>query len=886
MNIFDWAMARPKWQQDALYRISKKGALEKDDVDELRQQIEYENDLHTEKTKVNILLKEHLVNEVADHPTTVLKSIGPVKNVDRLAENQNPLEFIKNGITIIFGANGSGKSGYCRIVKKMCRSTHPIILRNNIYKKPPIEIPSVKFSYAVNEKSQEIDYKENDLLPAELKRISVFDSKSASIYVDSDRNIDFLPRPLDILQKLSEVSLSLSSLFDEREKSLLKEIQVPLPSGYNDGTKVSNFIKKILPTTKEVFDEKELKNLGIWNAELEKNLLRLESDLRSSPEKQIELRERVIEALNLFRNELSEKSIEISDLALNKLIEKKDEAAKKRELAKSTATDLFEKDPIKNIGVESWFQMFEYAKKFATEAYLNIDPPAIVNGDKCVLCQQSLDEEARSRIERFDKYVSNCAAQDAELAKKVFVEEAQRLRSLKTRGRIEVENMLSNLLEIDKDRSTLVEEIATSFEKIGTRIEAIKSIIKSGNYEEVSSLPALSEVLENKISHEIVTLKREIESSEKLKDEKKKTATLLEYQNLLDQKKLSTELDTFADRLKKINDLKKNKACKQSCSTASITTEVTKLRKSLLTSSLKENLEKEIKAFDLKHLPINLKPKSDRGKSLVQIELASHHKVGKNSDILSEGELRALSLACFFAELKEIGGCHGIVIDDPVSSLDHSRIDDVAKRIVSESKKHSRQIIIFTHNLAFHHAITHEAQDKGVEVREEWIAKSITDEFGLIDESQKPWIIKRVKQRVSDIKAEMKSLKLEYDHNNQTHRSKITSVYTKMRETWEKTVEEILFADVIRRCSLEISTQKIRSACIEDEDKQRIFQGMSRCSRYSGHDNIVADLPKLEDIENDLNDLDSYSQEITKRKNDLDINSPFKKSARSALEQG
>ncbi|MGB6081304.1 MAG: hypothetical protein WBF99_17815 [Xanthobacteraceae bacterium] len=56
------------------------------------------------------------------------------------------------------------------------------------------------------------------------------------------------------------------------------------------------------------------------------------------------------------------------------------------------------------------------------------------------------------------------------------------------------------------------------------------------------------------------------------------------------------------------------------------------------------------------------------GKSKVHIGLEPQQRVGKNSDILSEGEKRAL--AGFFAELKEVGTRHGIVVDDPVSSLD------------------------------------------------------------------------------------------------------------------------------------------------------------------------------------------------------------------------
>ncbi len=130
------------------------------------------------------------------------------------------------------------------------------------------------------------------------------------------------------------------------------------------------------------------------------------------------------------------------------------------------------------------------------------------------------------------------------------------------------------------------------------------------------------------------------------------------------------------------------------------------------------------------------------GKSKVQIGLEAQQKVGKNSDILSEGEKRALALAGFLAELKEVGVRHGIVVDDPVSSLDHARMEAVAKRLVKEASA-GRQVIIFTHNLFFHYAVLEAAKDMKVPLRQEWIAKHGDGRFGIIDDGQQPWISMR-----------------------------------------------------------------------------------------------------------------------------------------------
>ena len=98
----------------------------------------------------------------------------------------------------------------------------------------------------------------------------------------------------------------------------------------------------------------------------------------------------------------------------------------------------------------------------------------------------------------------------------------------------------------------------------------------------------------------------------------------------------------------------------------------------------------EIANFDLGHIPLKLSDRGERALSKVEIKLDGVRSVSKKSEVLSEGEQRALALAGFLAELKELGAHHGILVDDPVSSLDHFRMDAVAKRLVEEARRNGR----------------------------------------------------------------------------------------------------------------------------------------------------------------------------------------------------
>ena len=76
--------------------------------------------------------------------------------------------------------------------------------------------------------------------------------------------------------------------------------------------------------------------------------------------------------------------------------------------------------------------------------------------------------------------------------------------------------------------------------------------------------------------------------------------------------------------------------------------------------------------------------------------------------ILSEGEQRAIAIASFLAEVSLEPSKSGIVFDDPVNSLDHVRRERIANRLALEAK--SRQVIVFTHDLAFAWELSQQAQ--------------------------------------------------------------------------------------------------------------------------------------------------------------------------------
>lgn len=149
-ELFDWTNSqnRPTWQKDALRRLAIAGDLTDDDLRSLLEIIRHEVGLAEGQFPVAVpLASEHLVDASLDAPRTILSSIGPVRGIDRLASDQPPIKFAKRGITLVYGANGSGKSGYCRIAKQLCRSVSPQELKADVYSASPTNPPEVDLVY-------------------------------------------------------------------------------------------------------------------------------------------------------------------------------------------------------------------------------------------------------------------------------------------------------------------------------------------------------------------------------------------------------------------------------------------------------------------------------------------------------------------------------------------------------------------------------------------------------------------------------------------------------------------------------------------------------------------------------------------------------------------
>ena len=474
----------------------------------------------------------------------------------------------------------------------------------------------------------------------------------------------------------------------------------------------------------------------------------------------------------------------------------------------------------------------------------------------------------------FDDYIAGRATEYSVTAGQAFVELHDGLIAFRVKRRGEVEALLAGYTALTGAREESTAMTATFIEKAGERLESVKDALREKRYMALDGLESLPVSPKQFIEDEIGRLGTEITELEEVeRDEEALTKLQVTHAELSDQKRLSEEIEVIVERRNRLADHHRLDACRQKCITTGITRRITERRREILTPSLKAALHRELERLRLTHIPLDLSDRGEGAESIIEIELSTQQQIGDNSHVLSEGEQRALALACFLAELAEIGSDHGIIVDDPVSSLDHTRMMAVAERLAEEASR-GRQVIVFTHSILFHQMLCTEALRVRVGQHCEWMSSAGNGRFGLLDDSQKPLQMKGTIERVQEIRKEFAAFTgAGYDHNDQKFRPTIISLYTYMRETWERIVEEVLFNNVVQRFRPDIMTQRLEAACIDPAaDYPVIFEGMKRCSHYSGHDpatDLPPDLPEPEQISRDIEKLNGFADMALQRRKQL-----------------
>jgi hypothetical protein len=876
LSLLEWSEKQPAWVRDAIRRHAQASGASLPDPEkaEIVTRVRHHGGFDADPAPTCTPLDAtHLSGGKSSSKRTELCSLGPVENLNRLATGQR-IRFATSGITLIYGDNGSGKSGYARVTKKVCRSLTSEDLLGNVFEagtKPPAKV-NIRYRLEGDEIVTEVPWVDGTPPPQPLAQISVFDTRNARLYVDQQNRIGFLPADIALLQRHSTHCSEMDAAFKNEIATIEKRIKVALPGGYTPGGEIAKLLTRLDAKYKDARPNiDEIKKLAEWTEAHAAELKQLEDQLASDPATLAARSLRAKVVLETFVASFALIESGLSKETVSKLIELQTTARATAEASALAATERFVSYPLKGTGRSSWELMYNYAKTYAESLNAGQEKLPDTVGDHCVLCQEPLTAGAAERVKAFNEFMAGTASKAASAARDAVDKALADIRSIQITTNKQAEMTLGEFGGLSEPRKAIAKE---TVDYCAAAISRRDAILKAMTPEESSAIPELPGSLATKLAAEIAALDAEakaFDEAAKKDDGRAKERTRLA--ELRDRKKLFDDLATVLARREDLDHLKKLNACCAAVATGDISRQITTLRRSLVMKDLEKRILTEIEALDLTHIPFAVSDNSKEGQSYFGVSLKSADQK-PNNQVLSEGEQRALALACFLGEVGIETVKHSLVIDDPVSSLDHMRIRRVAIRLVEEARE-GRQIIIFTHNILFFKEIEDAAGRSmpQVPIHRNYISKTKSAGFGLISETEEPWTQMSVTKRIGVLRQRLKPLDSITDFETESWRSTAKDFYTDLRETWERLVEEILLGKVVERFNTDVKTQSLKGVVVEDSDYKTIFWAMKKVSERSGHDMASGrsiPSPKPSDMKIDLDELDAFRLIIDKRRKDTE----------------
>ncbi|MBO8043859.1 AAA family ATPase, partial [Pseudomonas aeruginosa] len=120
--VFKWTTTLPPWQSDAVARLLTKVDLDQNDDADLLALLYSANGIPDPQGRTAKPLSQDQVPVAADPESAVLlHAMKQLLHVNAIASDQS-VTVAPTGLTVIYGDNGSGKSGYSRVLKRACRA--------------------------------------------------------------------------------------------------------------------------------------------------------------------------------------------------------------------------------------------------------------------------------------------------------------------------------------------------------------------------------------------------------------------------------------------------------------------------------------------------------------------------------------------------------------------------------------------------------------------------------------------------------------------------------------------------------------------------------------------------------------------------------------------
>lgn len=774
----------------------------------------------------------------ADHPVALNIQICKIKNL----QNVNALvpdQCLPFGpaLTVVFGANSSGKSGYARILGCAGFSRGEVDVFPNI-NDPGCStlMPSAEIEIQDESGKRCIIYSSGQKC-MELNSLHVFDVKSVQEHLVKKNTFTFSPAGLSYLTKLAEVTDTVRERLSVLVEAQSKQIDfIPLFQGGDSS--IRNMISELNAKTDldSLKKESELTEADQTRmTALDKSIAELKTKNIS---KQIADLEKAQTDLNGLRDKINSLSGKLADGVVKNVCDSINEFNTADSLAKKIGIDQFKTKFFTQTGTDTWYDFVKTAKALSEQEQVE-DKPYPQEDDRCLLCHQPLSKEARELILKLWKFLEG----EAQAALNTAIRNLNRFKQTLDNLNLDffsAQAVSYRYLE-EYDKAKMTDFVATIITFIGgcrRRIEKlIKMIDEKDSKETVIALP---ETGSDQIEMVVKNLDKQLEILRKSDpaEEIKKLET--ELRTLTHKKVLSEQYSEISKCVSRL--AWAEAASRAGGSTRPITLKYDALFDEIVTGGYIRLFQDILSHFGR---PIRVKVDTTPRKGVIfrQLILETDSESlppGANPDtILSEGEKRAVALADFLTEVALDMDSGGIVLDDPVTSLDLEWSAVIASLLVKEAQK--RQVIVFTHNLPFVYYMRNFCQDLQVDNQMHWIKRGDHDDQpGYVFANNSP-----------ALEADYKNTHIAIEHYKKAkdlppaeQERELKQGFGALRTTYESFIVYNLLAGVVIRFDERISPGRLKDIVWDTDLFHNVINKHEYLSKYiEGHLHSDAYLP-------------------------------------------
>lgn len=811
-EIFEWVREFPSWKRELFIRAATSPEFSAEDAGLVAAMLLGEG---PEDVRPREIQRTDLpAAEGAEEPMVIEKITG-LRNVNALDDNQT-LPFEAEGVNVVWGENGAGKTGYSRVLKKAGRTLYPEEVLTNVYAESG-ERPRATVVVRVGDVSESHELDLEGETPAGLGRICIADYRAGEVYLSDETEVDYVPATLAGLTRLADGLNAVKAVLERRRDAVTVP---PLDlAPFTEGTAVRTMLADLGPET----TEEQVRSLAGLSTEQTERRDALRKELGEFEAMQApKLRagaEREARDLRALQSDLASLASALDAKAIAGAAERHRDLAEARSAA-DVAARRFADQALPEVGSGPWRALWEAAERYAEHVHQQL--PAEHDPAHCPLCQQQLDAEARERLTSFRAFV----ADDVNARRDRLAEEAE-----------EANARLPNLDVIRARHADTFALLGTPDDKSGAALctwldQAERGLarLRAVDLDGLEPLPVAPDLTAAIAARDAEAARQaEIEKGAKT-DELRKQLADLEARELLGER----IEDVLARRAAMIEVERCAKVIPET-TTAGVSRKIGTFTEQLVKKGLEQALRRQLEALEFRDIEVVPTTRTVRGTPVAGLAFKTVKDVPLTA-VLSQGEQRRLALAMFLAEMEVRDDRSPVVFDDPTSSIDQEGRRRIARTLLRLGKR--RQVIVFTHELS----LLVELQRHQIAASEVFAqhVKRLGGTVGHVFPGL-PWDGLSPKERLGYLNERLVSLKKDYDKNDvDLYAPKAEHFCKLLRSAFERTVEVGILCNVITRRNDTVTIPPLREINWTPEICDLLDRGVAENSPWV-HDRPFAD---------------------------------------------